>query len=201
MALGLASVVTAVVLSTGERTDSMPQPADPPGLTTPMLTPASLAQVREFGFRVETGPGYEMGDSWSHESDRQILSVRLADGDDIRTNNPELSVHVFYQGEASELPLPGTGEAVTVNGDPGTYVEESQDEDWWARLTWEYAPDSWAQVTGRGFGAAPRRTARTTSCWWRRLSDPEAASPCASRSVSAPFRRPYRRSRPGTAST
>lgn len=150
-------LVAAVALSLGEREDDAPQPAGPTGLglTTPMVKPASLAEVREFGFRVEPGPGFEMSDAWSLESDRQAISVRLADGDVSKTNNLELSADIYYQGEAPELPSAGTGEPVTVHGDEGTYVEEANPDYWQGQLTWKYAPDSWAQVTGRGFGGAP----------------------------------------------
>ena len=151
-ALGLAWVA-GVILSLGGRDDDVPEPAEPPGLTTPMVKPASLAEVREFGFRVEPGPGYEVSEDWSLEVDRQALIVRLADGDYSRTNNPDVSVAVYYQGEAPELPTPGA--PVTVHGDAGTYVEETQDDYWRAWLSWEYAPGSWAQVIGRGFGVAP----------------------------------------------
>jgi hypothetical protein len=153
VAIGLASVVLAVSLSAAERPDEVPQPAEPTSLTTPMVKPASLAEVRELGFHVEPGPGYEVSEDWSLESDRQALTVRLADGDFSRTNNPDVSVAVYYQGEAPELPTPGA--PVTVHGGAGTYVEEAQGDYWRAWLSWEYAPGSWVQVVGRGFGPVP----------------------------------------------
>lgn len=155
VALGLASVVTVASLSAGEPTDDVPRPADQPGLTTPMIKPASLAEVRELGFHVEPRPGFEMGASWSLESDKQALSVVLDDGDISTTDDLELSVDVYYQGEAPELPPVGTGEPVTVLGDAGTYIEEANPDYWQGQLTWEYAPDLWAQVGGRGPGGEP----------------------------------------------
>jgi hypothetical protein len=151
-ALGIA-LVAAVTFSLGGREDDVPQPAGPTGLTTPMVKPASLAEVTEFGFHVEPGPGFEVSEDWLLGADRQALTVWLADGDYDRTNNPDVSVAVYYQGEAPELPTPGA--PVTVHGGAGTYVEETQDDYWRAWLSWEYAPGSWVQVIGRGFGAAP----------------------------------------------
>lgn len=155
VALGVVSVVTAVSLFTGEPADDRPQPAGPTGLSTPMVAPTALAEVREMGFYVEPGPGFEVTDSWQLDPELQGTSVRLADGDYIRTNNLDLNVSVYYQGESPELASTGTRESVTVNGDAGTYLEEIRPDYWQAQLAWEYAPDSWAQVNGRGLMAPP----------------------------------------------
>lgn len=155
VALGLASVVAAVSLFTGERADDRPQPAGPTGLATPMVAPTSLAEVREMGFHVEPGAGFEATDSWQLDPELQGTSVALADGDYIRTNNLELGVAVYYQGNSPELASTGTREAVAVNGDAGTYIEEIRPDYWEAKLAWEYAPDSWAEVSGRGLTAPP----------------------------------------------
>ena len=90
-----------------------------------------------------------MTDSWGLDPDLQQTTVALEDG------GPELTVTVYYQGRFPEASATGTGEAVTVNGDAGTYDEEADGEFSGARLAWEYAPDSWAEVSGRGTTPAP----------------------------------------------
>ena len=149
VALGLASVIAAVSLSTGQRSADLPQPADRPRLSTPLVAPKSLLDIRELGFHVEPGPGFEVTDSWGIDRDRQWTTVAFGDGDRL------LDVEVHYQGRSPELPSTGTRAAVTINGVAGTYVEEIRPDYWAAHLAWKYAPNSWAVVSGRGASAPP----------------------------------------------
>jgi hypothetical protein len=149
MALGLASVVAAVSLLAGEKSVDRPQPVDAPGLTTPLVAPQSLLDIREVGFHVEPAPGFDASDDWGIDRDQQWTNVVLDDG------GLDLGVAVYYQGMSPDLPDTGTRESVTVNGDAGTYVEEIRSDYWGANLAWEYAPDSWAVVSGRGLTAPP----------------------------------------------
>ena len=151
VALAGVSVVAAVSLSTGERSADLPQPADRPGLSTPLVAPKSLLDIRELGFHVEPVPEVVVTGSWGIDLDLQSTNVKVF-GDDGGT---DLQVAVYYQGRSPELPSTGTSEAVTVNGVAGTYVEESRTDDWAAHLAWEYAPDSWAVVFARGDSAPP----------------------------------------------
>ena len=70
-----------------------------------------------------------------------------------------LWVYVYYEGAAPTM-LPGP-EAVSVNGLAGRYSEEMHSGDgkvpdfWVASVIWEYAPNSWAEVSGHGDAAAP----------------------------------------------
>jgi hypothetical protein len=151
VALAGISVVAAVSLFTGERSADLPQPADRPGLSTPLVAPKSLLDIRELGFHVEPVPDVVVTGSWGIDRDLQSTNVKVF-GDDGGT---DLQVVVYYQGRSPELPSTGTSEAVTVNGAAGTYVEESRPDDWAAHLAWEYAPDSWAVVFARGDSAPP----------------------------------------------
>lgn len=151
VALGLASVIAAVSLSTGQRPPDLQQPADRPRLSTPLVAPKSLLDIRELGFHVERVPDVVVTDSFEIDPDWQSTSVTVF-GDDGGT---DLQVAVYYQGRSPELPSTGTSEAVTVNGAAGTYVEESRPAEWAAHLAWEYAPDSWAVVYARGDSAPP----------------------------------------------
>ena len=152
VALGLASVIAAVSLLTGNRAADHPQPAGPIGLTTPLVAPQSPLDVRRMGFHLDPKPTFEVTDDWAIERDLQQTNVQLGDG------GPVLNVAVYYQGRSPELQSTGTRDAVTVNGHAGTYVEEIRGtgEDYWgATLAWEYAPDSWAEVSGRGLTTPP----------------------------------------------
>jgi hypothetical protein len=149
VAVGLASVVAVVSLVTGGRAADRPEPAGPPGLTTPLVAPRSMVDIREAGFHVEPAPGFEVTDSWGLDPDLQRTDVVLGDG------GARVTVTVYYEGRLAEASSTGAGEAVTVNGDAGTYDEEDDGEFWSARLAWEYAPDSWAEVTARGNVPAP----------------------------------------------
>ena len=151
VALAFASMVAAVSMFTGGRSADRPQPADPPGLTTPLVAPNSLLDVRDLGFHVEQVHDVEATGSWAIDRDRQSISVKVL-GDLIGTY---LDVAVYYQGRTLDLPSTGTSEAVTVNGVAGTYVEEIRPDQWAAHLAWEYAPNSWAEVSGHGASAPP----------------------------------------------
>ena len=150
VALAVVSVVAAAALLTGERPADRPEPTGPPRLTTPLVAPESLLDVRELGFHVETGPGFEQTDSWRIERDHQGTTVAYGADD----RGPDVAV--YYQGITPPLPSTGTREAVTINGAPGTYIEEIRQHQWGAQLAWEYAPNSWAVVGERGDAAPPQ---------------------------------------------
>jgi hypothetical protein len=152
VALAVASVVAAGSMVTGQRSADRPQPAERPGLTTPLVAPASLLDVREFGFHIDPLSDVVQMDSWAIERDRQSTHIEVFGDDGVGTY---WDVAVYYQGESPALTATGTTEAVTVNGAVGTYVEESRPNDWEAHLAWEYAPDSWAVVFARGEPAPP----------------------------------------------
>ena len=143
VALAGVSVVAAVALSTGQRSADLPQPADRTGLSTPLVAPKSLLDIRELGFHVEPVTDLVLTGSWAIDPDRQSTDVKVF-GDDGGT---DLQVTVYYQGRSPERPSTGTREAVTVNGVAGTYVEEVRPDYWAAHLAWEYAPNSWADVS------------------------------------------------------
>lgn len=154
VALAVVSVVAATSLLIGERSADRPQPAAPPRLTAPLVAPNSLTDVRELGFHVERGSRFEQTDDWGIERDYQWTAVAYgADG-----RGPDVAV--YYQGISPRLPSTGTREAVTINGAPGTYIEEVRRDEWGAQVAWEYAPDSWAVVGERG-DAAPAPGLRT----------------------------------------
>ena len=151
VALAMASVVAAVSVLTGQRSADQPQPAEPLRLTTPLVAPESLLDVRELGFHVESVPAVVLSGSWAIERDRQSTEVKVF-GDDGGT---DLSVDMYYQGRVADQPFAGTSAAVTINGVAGTYVEEIRPDQWAAHIAWEYAPNSWAVVSGRGESAPP----------------------------------------------
>jgi len=146
VALGLAAVIAAVSLSTGQGSADLPQPAQSPALTTPLVAPQSPLDVSELGFHIEAAPDLSVTDDWAIDRDRQSAGVQVLGGD---SNGMELQVEVYYQGRPLKLPRTGTREPVTVNGVPGTYIEEigPGGTSHAAILAWEYAPDSWAAVS------------------------------------------------------
>ena len=146
VALVLASMVAAGSMLTSERSADLPQPADPPKLSTPLVAPESLLDVRELGFHIESAPDLVVTGGWAIERDRQSVGVKIFGGD---SNGMALEVEVYYEGRPLKLPGNGTREPVTVNGVPGTYVEEIAQGGRFhaAILAWEYAPDSWASVS------------------------------------------------------
>lgn len=124
-----------------------PEATKNPVLTRPLIAPESLLDVRELGFHVAPVGGIEVGDSWGIDGDGQWTDVVVG-------GHPAV-VKVLYQGR-SLRPLTGTSEDVTVNGLPGTYTEAvSSDDLYTARLSWRYAPDSWAEVAISGDGEPP----------------------------------------------
>jgi len=151
VALALVAVVAAGSMVTGRGSADRPQPADRPGLTSPLVAPESLLEVRELGFHLDPVSNVVVTGSWAIDPDRQSIRVKVF-GDDFGT---DLDVDVYYQGRSPQQPSTGTSQAVTVNGVAGSYVEEIRPRQWGAHLAWEYAPDSWAEVSGRGDGAVP----------------------------------------------
>ena len=130
-----------------------PQATENTVLTKPLIAPESLLDVRELGFHVEPVDGVEVGDSWGVDLDGQWTSVVLH-----APGSPRLTyVKVLYQGRTPES-LTGTSEDVTVNGLPGTYTENVESGLFTARLSWQYAPDSWAEVGISGDGQPPPDT-------------------------------------------
>src|SRR5262245_8004379 len=152
VALAVAAVLAAGSMVNSQRSADLPQPADQPGLTAPLVAPESLLDVREFGFHVEPVPDVVQMGSWAIERDRQSTHIEVVGDDGVGTY---WDVAVYYQGESPALTATGTTEAVTVNGAVGTYVEESRPNDWEAHLAWEYAPNSWAVVFARGEPTPP----------------------------------------------
>lgn len=148
----LALVVGTEAAVTSLRDEGARPAAKNPGLTTPLIAPTSLLDVREFAFHLAPAPGVEMIDNWWLGRDRQATTVRLDGG-------VNLWVYVYYEGAApTTLPDP---EAVSVNGLAGRYSEQMHPGDgkvpdfWEASVIWEYAPNSWAEVSGQGDAAAP----------------------------------------------
>lgn len=132
-------------------TTSAPMP-DNSGLTTPLVAPASLLNVRALGFHVEPVPGLgSQHVGWSLNERSQ--SVQL-DWDHMALG---VSVTVYYQGVEPAIEGTPPGEDVAVLGVPGQYYEApgpEPGEGWGAQLVWEYAKESYATVTtgsgGRG---------------------------------------------------
>ena len=151
VALALASVVAAGSMFTSERSADSPPPADRPGLGVPLVAPEALLDISEVGFHVEPVPDVVVTGSWAIDPDRQSTGVKVFGVG----GGTDLDVAVYYEGRRPELPSTGTSEAVSVNGVGGIYVEESRPDYWAAQLVWEYAPDSWAEVSGRGDSAPP----------------------------------------------
>jgi hypothetical protein len=152
VAIAVVSVVAAASLDTDERSADLPQPADRHGLTSPLVAPKSLLEVRELGFHVEPVPEVVLTGGWALEPDRQSTHIKVF-GDGGPT---DLQVTVYYQGRSPQRPPTGTAEAVTVNGVPGTYVDDSGPDFWAAHLNWEYSPNLWAEVsTWLSDGSAP----------------------------------------------
>jgi hypothetical protein len=123
-----------------------PEATKNPGLTTPLIAPGSLLDVRELGFHVAPVGGIEVGDSWGIDSDGQLT--------DVVVGGHLAGVKVLYQGR-SLRPMTGTSEDVTVNGLPGTYTEDVRSDGYTALLSWRYAPDSWAEVGISADGEPP----------------------------------------------
>jgi hypothetical protein len=150
VAVAAVSVIVTVTHFMGQRSADLPQPAHQPGLVTPLVAPSSLLDIDEFGFHLESSPEVVATGNFAIAPDRQSIDVK-AFGEDGAT---DLFVDVYYQDQSPEAPSTGTSEPVTVNGVMGTYSEESRPDSWEAHLSWEYAPRSWAAVSGRGADVA-----------------------------------------------
>jgi hypothetical protein len=152
-ALIAGSAVTVTGLGDDRTTAPVEQPetTKTPALTRPLIAPESLLDVRELGFHVEPVDGIEVGDSWGIDSDAQWTDVFV--GEDARW----AVVKVYYQGRPHK-PLTGKSEDVTVNGLPGTYTEAVRSGGFTALLTWQYAPDAWAEVGISSDGRPPPDT-------------------------------------------
>lgn len=145
-----AVIVGSAVTVTGLDDDrtappaGQPEPTKNPGLTTPLIAPESLLDVRELGFHLKPAPGLALTGGWTVDRDSQSVHVQVLDGD---SNGRRLDVKVYYE-DRPRPNMPGTNnrEPVTVNGVPGTYAEHHGDGFHTAVLAWEYASDSWAQV-------------------------------------------------------
>ena len=158
--LAAAAAVLALVVGTDavvtslRDNDSRPASRNP-GLTTPLIAPQSLLDVRKLGFHVAPVHGIQVTDSWRIDSDGQSTNVFVGDRD-----AREVGVKVFYQGR-SPRQLTGRSKDVTVNGLPGTYNEAVASDGYEALLIWQYARDSWAQVGISADGAPPPDLRRT----------------------------------------
>jgi len=140
----LALVVGIDAVVTSLRDDGSRPASKNPGLTTPLSAPQSLLDVRKFGFHVAEENGILVNDVWGIDDQGEWTDV-VVGGD-------WAIVKVLYQGR-SPRPLTGTSEDVTVNGLAGTYSEDVRPDGFTARLLWQYAPDSWAEVGISGDGA------------------------------------------------
>lgn len=152
-AAAVAGVIVAAVIAgsavtiTGLDDRTAPPAEQPvttrnPGLTTPLIAPESLLDVRELGFHLAPMGGVAVGDSWGIDSEGQMTTVWV----DVAGGVGQALVKVLYQG-TTPTPTTGTSEDVTVNGLPGTYTEAVRSEGFDARLSWRYAPGSWAEVS------------------------------------------------------
>ena len=165
VAVGIVSVIAAVMLSSGERSDDRPQPAGPPGLITPLALPETPLDVRQLGFHVEATPDITPNQDWSLAPSHQATTVDWA--------GHSLFVRVYYSGTGRppwQLNVEdGHVQPVRVHGVPGVYTEQfgranAADEIefgaeacsvpsrachiWQSELIWEFAPGSWATVYG-----------------------------------------------------
>ncbi len=176
VAIALASVVAAVSLSTGEPSADRLQPADPPGLTTPLALPESPLDVRELGFHVEPAPGVAPNQDWNLAPGHQATTVEWA--------GHTLFVRVYYPGTGRpdwQLNVEaGQVQDVSVHGAAAIYVEQFGKgtagggidfsagtcgtpprgcDFWQSELMWEFAPGSWASVYGLAGESPPPQAA------------------------------------------
>jgi hypothetical protein len=155
-AAAAAVIAGSAVTVTGPDDDRTAPPVEQPAaprdsvLTRPLIAPESMLEVRELGFQVAPVDGVAVSDSWGLDSDGQWINVALLSDPAGRG----ASVKVLYQGR-SLRPLSGTSEDVTVNGLAGTYTEAVKADGFEARLSWQYAPDSWAEVGTSWDGTPP----------------------------------------------
>ena len=158
----LALVVGIDAVVTSLRDDGSRPASKNPGLTTPLIAPQSLLDVRKLGFHVAPVHGIEVSDSWGIDSDGQSTNAVVG--------GRWVGVKVFYQGR-SPRPFTGRSKDVTVNGLPGTYTEAVASDGYEAVLSWQYAPDSWAEVGVGADGKPP------PDLWQKYLTIAEAVRP------------------------
>lgn len=156
VAVVAAVIAGSAVTGTGLGDDRTAPPVEQPdatrnpGLTRPLIAPESLLDLRELGFHLAPMAGVEAGDTWGIDSEGQRTTAIV----DIAGGHGEALVKVLYQGRRL-TPMTGRSEDVTVNGLPGTYTETVLSEGFEARLSWQYAPDSWAEVWASWGGETP----------------------------------------------
>jgi hypothetical protein len=151
VALAAVAVAAVVTQLASQPSADRPQPADLPGLSTPLVAPRSLLDVRELGFHVEPGPDLVSTGSWAIGRDRQMMDIKVFGAG----GATYVQVAVYYELRSPALPETGTSEALTVNGAGAVYTERIRPDNWAAHLAWEYAPHSWAAVYARGELAPP----------------------------------------------
>ena len=164
----LAAAVVAIVMLTSvavvkaTRHDRVPPATPGPGLTTALVAPTSLLDVKALGFHVNPVRGLVPTHAWGLEPDYQMTGV------DWPAGHVTIGVKVYYKGKSPALPpgvrelRPGTRQTVTVRGVTGTYVEafpSGGDGHWLAQLVWEYAPGSWAEVVASNDHSPPPQAA------------------------------------------
>ena len=77
VALAVVSTIAAMSLATGHRSAEPPHPADQPGLSTSLVAPTTLLEVRELGFHVEPGPDVVPTGGWALGPDSQSTDVKV----------------------------------------------------------------------------------------------------------------------------
>ncbi len=95
VALGLASVIAAVSLFTGDRATDRPQPAGPPGLTTTFVSPTYGYSVGHRD-RWSLAPAMELWDP----GDEQLDNIQLSD----RFDSVETGKSAYFVGASTEIP-------------------------------------------------------------------------------------------------
>lgn len=122
---------------------------DGEALTEPVVAPSSLSELREYAFHIADVPGFAQALRWEVTPDGQTTFVRWLE------HNYEIRVGVHYQGMyQDEWPL--SPQSVSVHDVTGYYVEGESFFDQPrtnARVVWEYARDSWAEVRVTGLPA------------------------------------------------
>lgn len=95
VALGLASVIAAVSLFTGDRATDRPQPAGPPGLTTTFVSPTYGYSVGHLD-RWSIAPATELWDP----GDEQLDDMQFSD----RFDGVETGESAYFVGASTEIP-------------------------------------------------------------------------------------------------
>ncbi|HWJ81186.1 MAG TPA: hypothetical protein VNS55_03025 [Nocardioides sp.] len=171
----MAAVLVIVgVIAVTHGGDDAPQPAGPSttistsapatdgsGLTSPLVAPESLLDVRELGFRVEPVTDFDrLG--WSIDRDGQEVTLSWEGVPAARVRvvvryqgAPEVDDEFSYDGAAIDW---SRGEEVAIHGATGTYYSDPAFEssgEFAAYLKWQYAPDSWAYVSATSWRDDP----------------------------------------------